>query len=208
MDSKHIAYFDILNIVACISVVILHANGAVHQYVHDSTWWIRVFYEVAFYFAVPIFFMLSGATLLRYRQRYDTSTYIHKRIHRAFIPFILFSTIFMLLAIARDAYHGEEIHSLHYIAAFCSGRLMWTNYWFFIPLFLLYIFIPFISLITNQLSDNKILLLAGIIIGLQSILWPLQRWMGEDPSHLPMDSYIAYLLLGGGTFERKFLFEA
>lgn len=197
MDSKRIAYFDILNIIACISVVVLHSNGAVHQYVHDSTWWMRVFYEVVFYFAVPIFFMLSGATLLRYQQRYDTKTYIHKRIHRAFIPFLFFSLLFMLLEIVRDISHGEEVQLLHYFAAFCTGKLMWTNYWFFIPLFLLYIFIPFVSQIINQLSNNKIILLAVIIISMQTIMWPAQRLMGTEPSHLPMDSYVAYLLLGG-----------
>ncbi|XCB29844.1 hypothetical protein RQN30_11930 [Arcanobacterium hippocoleae] len=40
-----------------------------------KNWAAALAIETIFFFAVPIFFMLTGATLLRYRDRYDTQTF-------------------------------------------------------------------------------------------------------------------------------------
>mgnify|MGYP000156850345 FL=1 len=61
MSSKHILYYDILNILACISVVYMHSNGIVHTYSDTSAWRQSMFVESVCYWAVPVFFMLSGA---------------------------------------------------------------------------------------------------------------------------------------------------
>ena len=65
-------YIAILNILACQSVIILHANGVFWSHPSGSLWITSNFLETFFYPAVPIFFMISGATLLDYRQRYGT----------------------------------------------------------------------------------------------------------------------------------------
>lgn len=68
-----ILYLDILNILACFAVLMLHHNGIVHNYdIHTSTWKQALAFEVLFYWAVPVFFMLTGATLIRYREKYST----------------------------------------------------------------------------------------------------------------------------------------
>lgn len=195
---KRIVYYDILNIAACFSVVVLHSNGAVHTYGHDSTWWLRCLYEVICYFAVPIFFMLSGATLLNYRERYTTKDYIKKRVHRAVIPFLFFSCSFLLLHLLILWRNGTTISLFDCVSIFCAGKIPMTHYWFFIPLFLLYVFIPFISILTKALDNKSILILASIIIVLQSLVWPIQTLLGLEESRLPMDGYVAYVLLGGG----------
>ena len=94
---QRIIYFDFLNVVSCISVVCLHCNGYVHDFVKDDWWWLRVLIEVVFYFAVPVFFMLSGATLLDYKKKYSTKTFYKKRFVRTFIPFVIWSTFFLFL---------------------------------------------------------------------------------------------------------------
>lgn len=195
---NRVAYFDILNIIACISVVILHVNGAVHHYVHDDTWWLRCFYEVCFFFAVPIFFMLSGATLIRFRERYNLKSYISKRIHRTLIPFLFFSFLYLIFNLYLDYRHDNPIIVEKYVSEVISGTLPMTNYWFFIPLFFLYVFIPFLSFMFEKLDNKKILCLALIIILFQGLIWPLQMRLDLNPSHLPLDGYVAYILLGGG----------
>ena len=65
MKKKRILYFDILNILACFGVVCLHQNGIVHWYdIHTAPFKQSLIFEVGFFWAVPIFFMLSGATYL------------------------------------------------------------------------------------------------------------------------------------------------
>ena len=67
---NYILYFDLLNIFACFAVVALHVNGAVHTFAKTRNWVSCMFIEALFYFAVPVFFMLTGATLINYRKRY------------------------------------------------------------------------------------------------------------------------------------------
>ena len=57
---KRILYYDLLNIAACMAVIALHHNGLVHNFTGDSLWKQCLFAEVAFYWAVPVFLMLSG----------------------------------------------------------------------------------------------------------------------------------------------------
>lgn len=80
MKKKRILYFDILNILACFGVVCLHQNGIVHWYdIHTAPFKQSLIFEVGFFWAVPIFFMLSGATLFDYRSRYSTKEFLLRR---------------------------------------------------------------------------------------------------------------------------------
>ena len=49
------------------------------EYLHeagDAEWLIDVVYQSLCIFAVPVFFMISGANLLGYRKKYDTKTFL------------------------------------------------------------------------------------------------------------------------------------
>ena len=90
---NYILYFDLLNIFACFAVVALHVNGAVHTFAKTRNWVSCMFIEALFYFAVPVFFMLTGATLINYRKRYGTGTFFKKRLLKTLVPFIIWSII-------------------------------------------------------------------------------------------------------------------
>lgn len=66
-DQNYVVYYDLLNVLACFSVVVLHVNNTVHTFSYDRYWISAMFLEATFYAAVPIFLMLSGATLMDYR---------------------------------------------------------------------------------------------------------------------------------------------
>ena len=67
----------------------LHYNGIVHNYdIHTSAWKQALPFEVFFYWAVPVFFMLTGATLIRYREKYSTGEFFRKRVAKTFLPFV------------------------------------------------------------------------------------------------------------------------
>lgn len=75
IENKRTVYMDILNIISCIAVCILHCNGIVHTYSNSIEWRQALVAESIFYFAVPIFIMITGATLFNYRSRYNTKEY-------------------------------------------------------------------------------------------------------------------------------------
>lgn len=51
-------------------------------------WVMSMCIEKIFVFAVPVFFMITGATLIDYPQKYDDKTYFKKRISKVLIPWL------------------------------------------------------------------------------------------------------------------------
>lgn len=92
-QNTHQSFVDVLTVTSCIAVVFLHADGVFWLHPAGSLWVSSTVIQSLFYFAVPIFFMISGYTLMDYRDRYDTVTFFKKRILRAFVPFIVWSLI-------------------------------------------------------------------------------------------------------------------
>lgn len=95
----------------------------------ETWWWLRVLINVLFYNAVPLFFMLSGATLIGYHKKYDTRTFLRKRIKRTLIPFLAMSCIFSALFILTkmDEQGIGEIFST-IIVGFITGNVPFTTY--------------------------------------------------------------------------------
>lgn len=164
MKKERVVYFDLLNIVACIAVVFLHSNVMVFDYTPGKNWALGLGIEVLFYWAVPIFLMLSGANLLKYRERYDTATFFKKRVAKTFIPFILWSIILYILRYAIEK--GELSSSFgisEFFALFFSNNIE-SVYWFFFPLFALYIAMPALSLLANNRKALLYLALTAFVL--------------------------------------------
>ena len=87
--------FDVLNVLAIIGVITLHHNGLVHSYKPGSGWVQSLVFECLFYCSVPIFMMLSGANLLGYKDRYDTKTFLKKRLTRVAVPWLFWAVVFL-----------------------------------------------------------------------------------------------------------------
>lgn len=191
---SRVIYFDKLNVISCMAVVCLHANGFVHTFIKDDWWWLRVLVEVVFYFAVPIFFMLTGANLLNYRKRYSTKLFYKKRLLKTFVPFAFWSVFFYLLYWMND---HQDLECREVVSHIIKGKIPYTNYWFFIPLFLLYIFMPFLSLMVMNMSKKQMLYLGILLFIFQSLLPTICSLIGVDfQLQLPISGYFVYLLLG------------
>lgn len=157
MSAKRVVYFDLLNVAACIAVVALHCNQMVHTWQPGKNWLLAMAIETVFYWAVPIFFMLTGATLMRYRERYDTRTFIEKRVKRTVIPFVAWSLILFL--VVSVPLGGAHLGIRTFLNLMLNNQIEQV-YWFFFPLFSLYLALPMISL----LADNKKVILYGVMV--------------------------------------------
>lgn len=159
-------YFDILNIIACIAVCFLHCNGAVHSFSNTRLWKECLIIEVLFYFAVPIFIMLSGATLLKYRERYTTKEYFIKRAKKILIPWIIWSLITYIL-------HNKNLNLLNFASDFMYGKIE-AVYWFFPLIIYLYCIIPVLSILTQKEEYRKVMWgIVAFIFVIQSVLQPI-----------------------------------
>ena len=89
--SNRILYFDVLTILASFAVVAMHVNGAYWSYRDAPSWVLNLIIEKTCVWAVPVFFMLTGATLIDYRKRHSTSEYVKRRVRRTVVPFLIWS---------------------------------------------------------------------------------------------------------------------
>lgn len=91
---KRVVCFDALNVLACLSVIAMHCNGAVHVFADTYVWRQSLLVDVLAYWAVPVFIMLSGATLMRYRERYTTKEFLRRRFLKTGIPLVVWTAVF------------------------------------------------------------------------------------------------------------------
>lgn len=198
MATKRIAYFDVLNIAACFCVIAMHFNGLVHSFSPTVAWAQALFVECLAYWAVPIFFMLSGATLLRYRERYSTREFLKKRFTRTFVPFLLWSLIALVWKVATRQLPAPQGPRTIINLIFMTQII--DIYWFFIPLFAIYLAIPVLSLLADGKHDNVLWYALGvsfITISVLPCLLPLMGIQFNPSLSFPlMQGYLMFPVLG------------
>lgn len=173
---ERVYYFDFLNVIACMAMLALHHNLIVHNYSADSSWWQALIVEVVCYWAVPVFFMLSGATLMRYRERYSTREFFVHRFRRAVVPFVVWSLIWVALQYVT----GKDTDlSLFHIADGIIHTTYQPVYWFFIPLFGIYLLMPVLSMLREY--RRVLIYLAVLIFIVTGVVDPLLSWGGVAP---------------------------
>lgn len=157
-------YLTILNVLSCFSVVALHANGIFWSRPAGRLWITSNFIETWFYFAVPVFFMCTGLTLLDYPERYSTKEYFKKRCEKTVLPFLVWSIIsFVVYAVLLRREGGTvDFNVLHIIANIFNSTYRGV-YWFFPPLFAIYLAIPILAHVTDKMWLCKYLTVLGII---------------------------------------------
>jgi len=172
-------YFDILNIFAIFCVVLLHHNGIAHSFSPTSAWEGALTIEVLAFFAVPIFLMLTGATLMEYRKRYDTKTFFRKRLLRVLIPFLVWMGLYFLWHLLAGDYLGEQI-GLRWVYDMFMFNQMNGVFWFFPMIIAIYLAMPVLSLLTEPKYRKWLWYLVGVGFITHSLLPPLLAMLGLD----------------------------
>jgi surface polysaccharide O-acyltransferase-like enzyme len=195
---QRVHYFDFLNVFACISVVVLHCNGYTHTFAHNAAWEQAILFETVFFSAVPIFFMLSGATLFNYKDRYTTAEFYKKRYTKTLIPYIVFGIgLYMLYFFKHSAQTAEPFNIHHFLSSMLTGQIPYANYWFFIPLFMLYLFIPLIEKLVTKSSIQELALLVSLVFFFKAIIPVINSVTNWDITQsTPIGGYCIYAILG------------
>ena len=194
---KNYTWITMANIAACLGVVILHANGVFWTYPKGHLWYTANFLETFFYWPVPVFFMLSGATLIDYRERYSTKKYFRKRCQRTLIPFLIWS----IFSVAyRYTICGWETEGLKDIIIGIFNTKYNSIYWFFLPLFGVYMSIPLLAAVDSNHKISIFIFLVLVTFILSSLLptvFALLKWQYNAAIQIPITAgYVLYVLLG------------
>lgn len=194
--STRTVYFDVLNIVACFGVVCMHFNGLTHAYSHTPAWREALFVDCLFNWAVPIFFMLTGANLMKYREKYSTEDFFKRRSGKTLVPFLAWSLIALVWKVATGQME-PPVGPRSLIDLVLNTKII-DIYWFFIPLFAIYLSMPILSL----LSDNRRMLAYGAAMAFAlNVLCPnLASLSGvtwnSSLSFPVLAGYLVYVVLG------------
>lgn len=143
---------DVLSILSCIAVVYLHCSTVVFVNQGDLLWLLSIIIQSIFCFAVPIFFMISGANLIGYRSKYETKAFLIKRIRRIVIPLVCFSFLYYALSCFAPGPFGLTPRQFNLVE---FSRDLLTNsicdvYWFLYSILGLYLITPLLSLAANR----------------------------------------------------------
>lgn len=167
-NNKHKVYFDIMRIVAAFWVVYNHTE-AYHAYMHiDGN--LRLLYiplSVITKLSVPLFFMISGATLLKKSESF--CVIFRKRILRFLGVLILFCAINFLM-VNLDAFMDGDAYSFSpgkFLSSLISATIPGCiSYWFLYAYLGFLLCLPFLQYIAKHLSkmDFSVLLAAHFVL--------------------------------------------
>lgn len=200
MSDKRIAYLDLLNIIAIISVIAMHCNGIVHGNPNIKAWNTSLIVECICYFAVPIFFMISGANLMKYRERYNTKEFFKKRCLKVLIPFIAWAIIMFIFKIfITKSISIETINTpIKFLNAFFSNKEEAT-YYFMFEILGIYLVMPLLSLLAKDEYKKTLWLIVGLYFVFNATLPNLFALVGikwYTGFGMPLSGYAIYVILG------------
>ena len=196
-----LTWINALNVVACICVVILHCsnsffNGPGWKYYADAA-----FVHATFYWPVPVFLMISGATLMSYRDRMSTKEYARRRWQRVGIPFLFWSCMAILFWYFLRWYHGQNWRVFNPVAILIyilRGKSC-DYYWFFPALFSAYLLIMMLSGIDEPLRKRVLTFVAVIGVAYQILsrtVLPLLGYSLSSTWVMPVAGIMLYPVIG------------
>lgn len=156
-------YITYLNVFAAFSVVVLHNNGIVHRHPTGRTWYSAIFLETLFYCAVPLFFMITGTTLIDYKKRYNTQEFLSKRIKKTLIPFLFWSFFGICYLCVKNKSFDIFENDIFSVISDIFNTSYIDIYWFFPTLFGVYFCIPILSEINNKTKVFKYMIIIELI---------------------------------------------
>lgn len=197
---KRVVYLDILNIIAIISVVALHCNAIVHGNPMNRAWNTSLIVKCLCYFAVPLFFMISGSNLMKYREKYDTKTFYKKRVIKVLIPFLFWATFMFIWKIfITKTISLESVNSItEIINAFFSNKEE-STYYFMFEILGVYMIMPLLSLLAKKEYHKTlwfIVILFFVFNGLIPNFLLIADIKWYNGLGLPISGYMMYAILG------------
>lgn len=193
-------YITMLNVVSCLSVLFLHTSGF-GGFGKTRGWVAANFIECVFYFAVPIFIMISGVTLIDYRDRCTTAEYFKKRIKKTVIPFFFWSLFGLFFLIWRDGKESVSFKPTDIVDSIINCKYL-PLYYFFIIIFGIYLALPMIGLIPKEKRKKALSYCILVAVTVNTVLPFLTSLSGGKINHNPKfvfpicNGYLQYALIG------------
>lgn len=157
-----------LRTLATFAVILIHVSSPVVNMAYGGKqmnyWWVGNIIDSAVRFAVPVFLMLSGASLLS--KEYELKDFYVKRIKRVLIPFLFWMLAYWVFFWFTDHPEKHPQNDLSSIFNWAIGVFMERgiskHFWFVYMLLFLYAFTPFLG---RWIRKQKLKTISYILLG-------------------------------------------
>lgn len=201
--------YDILRVASMAAVVYLHAAPyALRQQEDMALWHFSNVLAALCNVAVPVFFMMSGALVLRSERTADPAYVLRRRLPHVLVPFLAWS----LLALVPIWWQDGAQAALDKLLAMGYTTVL-VPYWFLYALIPMYLFSPFLKLLTDRMKAAHwryfLLLWVGVTVGLGTLRrFVPPPWNGPITENMTLgvsllEGYLGYFLLGAWLEGRR-----
>lgn len=150
-------YLEVVRVIAVLLVILNHID-ITNLYYHNTdnlvTFEVSLLVTILVAVDVPLFFMVSGATLLPKTESYPAL--LRKRVLRIVEVLLLFSLLQYLFQAVRDKIEGPSLGD--FVTRFVSGNIQET-YWFLYAYLGILLVLPVIRVIAQNLDQTGFLIL-------------------------------------------------
>lgn len=155
-SGEHIEYFDLLRTLSMFGVLFMHLSSARLAQPGCGGWGLIVVLDSFFFIAVPLFFMISGALILKSGSTKEPAYLLRQRLPRLVLPLALWSATVLVLPFFRELVHGGGFDLLGYLRALpaIAAHEAAPPYWFLYYLIPLYLLSPLLAAAANGLTEK------------------------------------------------------
>lgn len=201
MKSRRYDY-DVLRVCSMLGVIYLHvAAGALRSLNYHALWNFSNILACISNQAVPLFFMMSGALLLKEEKTTDLNLLFRKRIPKVLIPLLTFSTVTLLY----NSIRGNTADALTSLSRLLNTPVS-VPYWFLYALIPMYLISPMLKKMTDGLTDSHWNYMMALWVFLTLGLYTVRSFVPSEyelvfTEHWTLNlnmigGYLGYFLLG------------
>lgn len=192
-------YITLLTVISAFAVLMLHSNRCFNTFSLDRYWFTSNIVCAIFYPAVPIFFMITGANLLDYQDKYSTKEYFKRRAQKVLIPYFIWTLIMLFYRIITKDLSLSDVSFKYIYNGLQSGTIM-SYYWFFAPLISVYLSIPLFAAVEKEKRKKVFSYLVILGLTLNSLLpfisGIFNLGLSNSITVLVSFNYLLYVMLG------------
>ncbi|APX71920.1 acyltransferase [Companilactobacillus allii] len=153
MSRSRVIYIDVIRVVAMLAVVFAHSCA--NMLIAGPTtrhWGLANILVTITTVAVPLFYMISGVTILNSERTKNLSYLFKHRLPRILIPFLIWSLLSSIIfkLISGGLSFGSVLNSMLLI----YHQPILTAYWFLYPLIGFYLLSPAIKAFVDNVDNN------------------------------------------------------
>ena len=205
--SKRNNSLDLLRILSCVSVIIIHCNA--HYFIDNSTppvnllnspdYIIQSILNIATRFSVPCFIMISGAFILSNKDNSDLKAFYCKSMYKTFFPMIPIAfVLYLAYGIKQCVFDHEYLKPIKMV--FLGNQF---SYWFMYMLLFIYILTPFILIIKQNITKR-----AYEISAVFMMIWAcISQILSSQKSGITIGvvfAFISYYMIGNIIYENVY----